>query len=214
MNRKWGKKWMAAMLSISMVIGMFPGVGNPVRVLADEPPGQAVTQADTSNADNSGKDKYGFNLTTPSSFNANDGENPYGSGYSAFNEKMEAFLWYRSSGKNRNAETYNYTKSSDIKGYYVGPDSKRNNNGFMQSRTASGAADVKYVNVDGYDPYGTGRDNMVALVGASLGKDPQLVVARYSASGKGQELRKTFSLGSGDDNDCQRKGRFTARSGL
>lgn len=83
---------MAAMLSISMVIGMFPGVGNPVRVLADEPPGQAVTQADTSNADNSGKDKYGFNLTTPSSFNANDGENPYGSGYSAFNEKMEAFL--------------------------------------------------------------------------------------------------------------------------
>ena len=68
MNRKWGKKWMAAMLSISMVIGMFPGVGNPVRVLADEPPGQAVTQADTSNADNSGKDKYGFNLTTPSSF--------------------------------------------------------------------------------------------------------------------------------------------------
>ena len=106
---------MAAMLSISMVIGMFPGVGNPVRVLADEPPGQAVTQADTSNADNSGKDKYGFNLTTPSSFNANDGENPYGSGYSAFNEKMEAFLWYRSSGKNRNAETYNYTKSSDIK---------------------------------------------------------------------------------------------------
>ena len=73
MNRKWGKKWMAAMLSISMVIGMFPGVGNPVRVLADEPPGQAVTQADTSNADNSGKDKYGFNLTTPSSFNANEG---------------------------------------------------------------------------------------------------------------------------------------------
>lgn len=204
MNRKWGKKWMAAMLSISMVIGMFPGVGNPVRVLADEPPGQAVTQADTSNADNSGKDKYGFNLTTPSSFDANDGENPYGSGYSAFNEKMEAFLWYRSSGKNRNAETYNYTKSSDIKGYYVGPDSKRNNNGFMQSRTASGAADVKYVNVDGYDPYGTGRDNMVALVGASLGKDPQLVVARYSASGKGQELRKTFSLGSGDDNDWLR----------
>lgn len=204
MNRKWGKKWMAAMLSISMVIGMFPGVGNPVRVLADEPPGQAVTQVDTSNADNSGKDKYGFNLTTPSSFNANDGENPYGSGYSAFNEKMEAFLWYRSSGKNRNAETYNYTKSSDIKGYYVGPDSKRNNNGFMQSRTASGAADVKYVNVDGYDPYGTGRDNMVALVGASLGKDPQLVVARYSASGKGQELRKTFSLGSGDDNDWLR----------
>ena len=204
MNRKWGKKWMAAMLSISMVIGMFPGVGNPVRVLADEPPGQAVTQADISNADNSGKDKYGFNLTTPSSFNANDGENPYGSGYSAFNEKMEAFLWYRSSGKNRNAETYNYTKSSDIKGYYVGPDSKRNNNGFMQSRTASGAADVKYVNVDGYDPYGTGRDNMVALVGASLGKDPQLVVARYSASGKGQELRKTFSLGSGDDNDWLR----------
>lgn len=55
MNRKWGKKWMAAMLSISMVIGMFPGVGNPVRVLADEPPGQAVTQADISNADNSGK---------------------------------------------------------------------------------------------------------------------------------------------------------------
>ena len=54
MNRKWGKKWMAAMLSISMVIGMFPGVGNPVRVLADEPPGQAVTQADISNADNSG----------------------------------------------------------------------------------------------------------------------------------------------------------------
>lgn len=204
MNRKWGKKWMAAMLSISMVIGMFPRVGNPVRVLADEPPGQAVTQADISNADNSGKDKYGFNLTTPSSFNANDGENPYGSGYSAFNEKMEAFLWYRSSGKNRNAETYNYTKSSDIKGYYVGPDSKRNNNGFMQSRTASGAADVKYVNVDGYDPYGTGRDNMVALVGASLGKDPQLVVARYSASGKGQELRKTFSLGSGDDNDWLR----------
>lgn len=204
MNRKWGKKWMAAMLSISMVIGMFPGVGNPVRVLADEPPGQAVTQADISNADNSGKDKYGFNLTTPSSFNANDGENPYGSGYSAFNKKMEAFLWYRSSGKNRNAETYNYTKSSDIKGYYVGPDSKRNNNGFMQSRTASGAADVKYVNVDGYDPYGTGRDNMVALVGASLGKDPQLVVARYSASGKGQELRKTFSLGSGDDNDWLR----------
>ncbi|RHV80046.1 hypothetical protein DXB01_05805 [Clostridium sp. OF10-22XD] len=204
MNRKWGKKWMTAMLSISMVIGMFPGVGNPVRVLADEPPGQAVTQADTSNADNSGKDKYGFNLTTPSSFNANDGENPYGSGYSAFNEKMEAFLWYRSSGKNRNAETYNYTKSSDIKGYYVGPDSNRNNNGFMQSRTASGAADVKYVNVDGYDPYGTGRDNMVALVGASLGKDPQLVVARYSASGKGQELRKTFSLGSGDDNDWLR----------
>lgn len=101
MNRKWGKKWMAAMLSISMVIGMFPRVGNPVRVLADEPPGQAVTQADISNADNSGKDKYGFNLTTPSSFNANDGENPYGSGYSAFNEKMEAFLWYRSSGKNR-----------------------------------------------------------------------------------------------------------------
>ena len=91
MNRKWGKKWMAAMLSISMVIGMCPRVGNPVRVLADEPPGQAVTQADISNADNSGKDKYGFNLTTPSSFNANDGENPYGSGYSAFNEKMEAF---------------------------------------------------------------------------------------------------------------------------
>lgn len=60
MNRKWGKKWMAAMLSISMVIGMFPRVGNPVRVLADEPPGQAVTQADISNADNSGKDKYGF----------------------------------------------------------------------------------------------------------------------------------------------------------
>lgn len=56
MNRKWGKKWMAAMLSISMVIGMFPRVGNPVRVLADEPPGQAVTQADISNADNSGKD--------------------------------------------------------------------------------------------------------------------------------------------------------------
>ena len=73
MNRKWGKKWMAAMLSISMVIGMFPRVGNPVRVLADEPPGQAVTQADISNADNSGKDKYGFNLTTPSSFNAHDG---------------------------------------------------------------------------------------------------------------------------------------------
>lgn len=193
------KRLLSLALSAVMAVSMLSGVS----ITAKADTGKNDTTETGSGTETNGKDKYGFNLSVPSSFDANDGENPYGNGYSAFNKKMEAFLWYRSSNDNRNAQTYNYTQNGQITGNSkIGPGGA---SGTLQYSVLSGKTNMKYVNLDAYDAYGSGHDNMVVAVGATLGKSPQLMVARYSASGNSSDSRqRIIDLGSGDDNDWLR----------
>ena len=127
-------------------------------------------------------DKFGFDTSIPSTFDANDGKNPYGSGVQTFNTKSEAFIW-RQSGSNLNASTFNYAKKDKLTETEIG---KVDDNKHRISTSLSGkSGQYRYVSTKGYDPYGTGHDNMVAMVGCDYGKESRLVVARYNGNGTG-----------------------------
>ena len=141
---------------------------------------------------------FGFKISAPANFDENDGENPYGNGIQTFNVKSEAFIW-RQDGSQLNASTYNYTASDQLSGKKFGilGDSYK-----KVTSLSRGSGEYRYVSTKAYDPYGNGRDNMVAMVGCDYGKHSDLTVARYNAAGSGSKS-VNFSLAkdSGQEDD-------------
>nr|MCR5105333.1 fibronectin type III domain-containing protein [Eubacterium sp.] len=141
------------------------------------------------------KDDFGISIEQSGDFDKNDGKNPYGNGIQTFNTKSEAFIWKQDEDK-LNGSTFNYTKTSELDGKEVG---NLNKNKYSTSVTG-GSGRYRYVSTKGYDPYKTGHNNMIAMVGCDYGSESDLVVARYNAAGGGS-ISKSFSLKYDRKND-------------
>lgn len=167
---RWGKRGIALFLSAAMCLSMLPTMA-----LADN-----NTAATT--------DEYGFDLSTPSDFNANDGNQPFGRGAGIkgnLNPTKEISIM-ESRGDSYSSRVYDFDESSILKGssggvfsstdHYAGLDgTKFSTASAMSNKVDKGeASPYYYVSAVAYDPTGSGRDDKVAYWGAwrkSTGND-------------------------------------------
>ena len=99
-DTRWGKKALALFLSVAMFLPMLPTVA-----LAD-------------NRDAATTDEYGFDLSTPSDFNAKDGQHPFGSsrGIKGNLNPTKEISIMESSGNYYSSRVYDFDESSILKG--------------------------------------------------------------------------------------------------
>lgn len=167
---RWGKRGIALFLSAAMCLSMLP------------------TMALADNSDAATTDEYGFDLSTPSSFHANDGNQPFGRGAGIkgnLNPTKEISIM-ESRGDSYSSRVYDFDESSILKGssggvfsstdHYAGLDgTKFSTASAMSNKVDKGeASPYYYVSAVTYDPTGSGRDDKVAYWGAwrkSTGND-------------------------------------------
>ena len=159
-----GKKALALFLSVAMFLPMLPTVA-----LAD-------------NRDAAATDEYGFDLSTPDSFKADDGKQPFGNSKDIkgnLNPTKEISI-LESSGNYYSSRVYDFDESSILKGssggvfsssgHYAGLDgTKFSTASAMANKTidkGEGVSPYRYVSAVAYDPTGNGRDDTVAYWGA------------------------------------------------
>ena len=166
-----GKKALALFLSLAMCLPMLPTVA-----LAD-------------NKDAATTDEYGFDLSTPDSFKADDGKQPFGNSKDIkgnLNPTKEISI-LESSGSYYSSRVYDFDESSILKGssggvfnssdHYAGLDGTKFSTASAMSNTINqgeGVSPYRYVSAVAYDPTGSGRDDKVAYWGAwrkSTGND-------------------------------------------
>lgn len=162
-DTRWGKKALALFLSVAMFLPMLPTVA-----LAD-------------NRDATATDEYGFDLSTPSGFDATDGKQPFGNSGDIkgnLNPTKESSIM-ESRGDSYSSRVYDFDESSILKGasggvfsssdHYAGLDSTK----FSTASAMSNAtiqtehSPYRYVSAVAYDPTGSGRDDIVAYWGSS-----------------------------------------------
>lgn len=160
-----GKKALALFLSVAMFLPMLPTVA-----LAD-------------NKDAATTDEYGFDLSTPGSFNATDGKQPFGNSGDIkgnLNPTKEISI-LESSGNYYSSRVYDFDESSILKGssggvfsssdHYAGLDSTKFSTASAMSNTLNkgeGVSPYRYVSAVAFDREGTtGRDSTVAYWGAA-----------------------------------------------
>ena len=159
-----GKKALALFLSVAMFLPMLPTVA-----LAD-------------NRDAATTDEYGFDLSTPSDFNAKDGQHPFGSskGIKGNLNPTKEISILESSGNYYSSRVYDFDESSILKGssggvfsssdHYAGLDGTKFSTASAMSNTINqgeGVSPYRYVSAVAYDPTGSGRDDIVAYWGSS-----------------------------------------------
>ena len=162
---RWGKRGIALFLSAAMCLSMLPTMA-----LADN-----NTAATT--------DEYGFDLSTPSGFDANDGNQPFGRGAGIkgnLNPTKEISI-LESSGSYYSSRVYDFDESSILKGSGGGVFSSSDHYAGLDSTKFSTAAATKntinkgntspyyYVSAMAFDPNGNGRNDKVAYWGATRG---------------------------------------------
>lgn len=158
-----GKKALALFLSLAMCLSMLPTVA-----LAD-------------NKDAATTDEYGFDLSTPSSFNATDGKQPFGNSGDIkgnLNPTKEISI-LESSGNYYSSRVYDFDESSILKGssggvfsssdHYAGLNGTKFSTASAMSNTINKgeSSPYRYVSAVAYDPTGSGRDDIVAYWGSS-----------------------------------------------
>lgn len=160
-----GKKALALFLSLAMCLSMLPTVA-----LAD-------------NKDAATTDEYGFDLSTPDSFKADDGKQPFGNSKDIkgnLNPTKEISI-LESSGNYYSSRVYDFDESSILKGssggvfsssdHYAGLDSTKFSTASAMSNTLNkgeGVSPYRYVSAVAFDREGTtGRDSTVAYWGAA-----------------------------------------------
>lgn len=134
-------------------------------------------------------DQYGFNLETPEDFDAEDGQNPYGSGEVALNPIMEPFV-LSSSNSDMHVDYWNDVNphgNSALDGDRVSLVSQR------------GGSDVNMMVSKAYDPDGSGHDYMAAVLGIS--GDSKLVLWYYNTRTKEKSERYTVHQFNGHGAD-------------
>lgn len=162
-DTRWGKKALALFLSVAMFLPMLPTVA-----LAD-------------NRDATATDEYGFDLSTPSGFDANDGKQPFGNSGDIkgnLNPTKEISI-LESSGNYYSSRVYDFDESSILKGssggvfsssdHYAGLDGTKFSTASAMSNTLNkgeGVSPYRYVSAVAFDREGTtGRDSTVAYWG-------------------------------------------------
>ena len=158
-----GKKALALFLSLAMCLPMLPTVA-----LAD-------------NKDAATTDEYGFDLSTPDSFHANDGKQPFGNSKDIkgnLNPTKEISIM-ESRGDSYSSRVYDFDESSILKGssggvfgssdQYAGLDGTKFSTASAMSNAtiATEHSPYRYVSAVAYDPTGSGRDDIVAYWGSS-----------------------------------------------
>lgn len=158
-----GKKALALFLSLAMCLPMLPTVA-----LAD-------------NKDAATTDEYGFDLSTPDSFHANDGKQPFGNSKDIkgnLNPTKEISIM-ESRGDSYSSRVYDFDESSILKGssggvfsssdHYAGLDGTKFSTASAMSNAtiATEHSPYRYVSAVAYDPTGSGRDDIVAYWGSS-----------------------------------------------
>ncbi len=127
-------------------------------------------------------DEYGFELSTPSGFNANDGQHPFGRTKDIngnLNPTKEISI-LESRGDSYSSRVYDFDESSILKGasggvfsssdHYAGLDGTKFSTASAMSNTINqgeGVSPYRYVSAVAYDPTGSGRDDIVAYWGSS-----------------------------------------------
>ena len=165
-----GKKALALFLSLAMCLPMLP------------------TMALADNKDAATTDEYGFDLSTPDSFHANDGKQPFGNskGIKGNLNPTKEISIMESRGDSYSSRVYDFDESSILKGssggvfsssdHYAGLDgTKFSTASAMSDKVNKGeGTPYYYVSAVAYDPTGSGRDDKVAYWGAwrkSTGND-------------------------------------------
>lgn len=158
-----GKKALALFLSLAMCLPMLPTVA-----LAD-------------NKDAATTDEYGFDLSTPDSFHANDGKQPFGNSKDIkgnLNSTKEISIM-ELRGDSYSSRVYDFDESSILKGssggvfsssdHYAGLDGTKFSTASAMSNAtiATEHSPYRYVSAVAYDPTGSGRDDIVAYWGSS-----------------------------------------------
>lgn len=159
-----GKKALALFLSVAMFLPMLPTVA-----LAD-------------NKDAATTDEYGFDLSTPDSFKADDGKQPFGNSKDIkgnLNPTKEISI-LESSGNYYSSRVYDFDESSILKGssggvfsssdHYAGLDGTKFSTSSAMSNTINKGegSPYRYVSAVAFDREGTtGRDSTVAYWGAA-----------------------------------------------
>lgn len=158
---RWGKKLLSLLLAAVMCLSMLPATA-----LA----GEAATT-----------DEYGFDLSTPSSFNPDDDNQPFGKGKDIkgnLNPTKEISI-LESRGDSYSSRVYDFDESSILKGssggvfsssdHYAGLDGTKFSTASAMSNTINkgNGSPYRYVSAVAYDPNGHGRDDKVAYWGAS-----------------------------------------------
>lgn len=162
---RWGKRGIALFLSAAMCLSMLPTMA-----LADN-----NTAATT--------DEYGFDLSTPSGFNANDGNQPFGNGAGIkgnLNPTKEISIM-ESRGDSYSSRVYDFDESSILKGssggvfsssdHYAGLDGTKFSTASAMSNTINKGegSPYRYVSAAAFERTGTGRESTVAYWGATRG---------------------------------------------
>ena len=157
-----GKKALALFLSVAMFLPMLP------------------TMALADNKDAAATDEYGFDLSTPDSFHANDGKQPFGNSKDIkgnLNPTKEISI-LESSGNYYSSRVYDFDESSILKGssggvfsssdHYAGLDGTKFSTASAMSNTINKGegSPYRYVSAVAFDREGTGRDSTVAYWGA------------------------------------------------
>ena len=139
-------------------------------------PGVAFAEENTATT----TDEYGFDLSTPSGFNANDGVHPLGQGSKIkgnLNPTKEISIM-ESRGDNYSSRVYDFDETSILKGssggifsstdHYAGLDGTKFSTASAMSNTIDKGegSPYYYVSAVAYDPNGNGRDDTVAYWGS------------------------------------------------
>ena len=139
-------------------------------------PGVAFAEENTATT----TDEYGFDLSTPSGFHANDGVHPLGQGSKIkgnLNPTKEISIM-ESRGDNYSSRVYDFDETSILKGssggifsstdHYAGLDGTKFSTASAMSNTIDKGegSPYYYVSAVAYDPNGNGRDDTVAYWGS------------------------------------------------
>ncbi len=158
------------------------------------------TVALTGNSDAAATDEYGFDLSTPDSFKADDGKQPFGNsaGIKGNLNPTKEISIMESRGDSYSSRVYDFDESSILKGssggvfsasdHYAGLDGTKFSTASAMSKKieAPGGSPYRYVSAVAYDPNGSGRDDTVAYWGAwrkSTGNDDyKMKLYRFSGN--------------------------------
>ena len=146
------------------------------------------TMALADNKDAATSDEYGFDLSTPDSFHANDGKQPFGNSKDIkgnLNPTKEISI-LESSGNYYSSRVYDFDESSILKGssggvfsssdHYAGLDGTKFSTASAMSNTINKGegSPYRYVSAAAFDRTGSGRESTVAYWGATRGSKQRL----------------------------------------
>ena len=195
-----GKKALALFLSLAMCLSMLPTVA-----LAD-------------NKDAATTDEYGFDLSTPDSFKADDGKQPFGNSKDIkgnLNPTKEISIM-ESCGDSYSSRVYDFDESSILKGSSGGVFSSSDHYAGLDSTKFSTAAAMKntinkgntspyyYVSAAAFERTGTGRDSTVAYWGTTRGSgnSDYKMQLNVFADNSGNFSSSSIKYGGSDANDA------------